>query len=252
MCGRFTLRATNAEICEFFEATGNFQQKRMYNIPPGQTISIIRDIEGKRTLSGAHWGLLMKWAKDMQRGYSMINARAETITEKTSFKKPFQSRRCLIPVDGFYEWKRDHETEKTTYFIHRPDDALFAFAGIWQSWESPEGVEIDSCSIITTRPNGVMEKIHDRMPVILPISAYDRWLTTPPEKSSTLTSLLVPCPDKELTAYQVSSLVNKATNESEKCIEPFVPVEICDDTNYFKAQKRLERKKRESLFPDED
>lgn len=253
MCGRTTLRANAAEIREFFEATGNFKQKRMYNIPPGQTISIIRDIDGKRKLSGAYWGLLEKWAKVKARGDGWSNARAETITEKQAFARCFKLRRCLIPADGFYEWKRTYSKHKETYFFHRPDDGLFAFAGIWQTWESPGGDEIDSVALITTNPNPMMERIHDRMPVILPVSAYDRWLQTPPEKSDSLQSLLIPCPENELEVLRVSPFVNNARDEYEdpRCIEPFDGTVEYEDP--FKPKKVKKGSKAEqSLFPMEE
>lgn len=219
MCGRYTLRVTQAELREFFRAIGEFQQRRMYNIAPSHTVAIIREQGGVRTLSGVHWGLIPFWAKESKIGYSMINARSETVATKPSFREPFKKRRCLIPIDGFYEWKRE-EQENQPFFIHRQDDGLFAFAGLWDSWQAPDGHTIESCSIITTEPNQMMSKIHDRMPVILPISAYDAWLNTPPEKSAGLKSLLVPLPEGELTCHPVSKLVNKPTNDVPQCIEP--------------------------------
>jgi len=223
MCGRFTLRISPENLREIFRASGEFHQRHLYNIAPSQTVAMIRSLDGQRTLSGAHWGLIPFWAKESKVGYSMINARAETVTTKPSFREPFKKRRCLIPVDGFYEWRRVGK-EKTPYFIHRADDAPFAFAGLWDGWKPPQsGETIESCSIITTTPNEMMAQIHDRMPVILPESAYEEWLTTPPEQASTLTRLLVPLPDGELTCHIVSRLVNKPTNDVPRCVEPDSP-----------------------------
>jgi len=242
MCGRFTLRVSPVELREFFRAVGEFHQRHLYNIAPSQTVAIIREQEGQRTLSGVHWGLIPFWAKESKVGYSMINARSETVASKPSFREPFRKRRCLIPVDGFYEWKREGK-EKQPFFIHRPDNGIFSFAGLWDSWKAPDGHTIESCSIITTTPNAMMAEIHDRMPVILPVAAYETWLTAPPEQASSLASLLVPLPDGELTCHSVSKLVNKPMNDVPQCIKPDEQYGICDDTAYFRACVQ-EREKR--------
>lgn len=237
MCERFTLRVSPADLRKFFEAVGDFIGRPSFNIAPSQTIPIIRLQEGQRTLSGVYWGLIPSWSKDSKSAYSMINAPSETVTEQRSFAVPFNERRCLIPVDGFYEWKREGK-EKQPFFIHRPDNGIFSFAGFWDSWKSPDGQIIESCSIITTTPNSMMAEIYDRMPVILPVSAYDVWLRTPPEESASLKSLLIPLRDGELSCYPVSKLVNKPTNNLPQCIEQSRPGQNNDYTFFESYEKR--------------
>jgi putative SOS response-associated peptidase YedK len=151
--------------------------------------------------------------------YRLINARSDTVATKPSFRSAFKKRRCLIPADGFYEWKK-LDKGKQPYFIHMRDDEPFAFAGIWEAWDNPDdGKEVQSCTIITTDANALMKTIHDRMPVILPASAYDRWLDSDP-KLDTLQALLCPYKAQDLEAYPVSTYVNSPKNRGPKCLEP--------------------------------
>jgi putative SOS response-associated peptidase YedK len=170
-------------------------------------------------LAMLRWGPIPSWAKDANIGNRLINARADTVAAKPSFRSAFKRRRCLVPADGFYEWKRDGKV-KQPFFIHRKDEEPFAFAGLWERWENPEdGKEVQSCSLITTEANELMAPIHDRMPVILAESAYDRWLDLD-EPVSDLQSLLKPFPANELAAYPISTYVNSPKNQGPKCIEP--------------------------------
>ncbi len=222
MCGRFSLVADPDDLREAFpwlnlptSAAGP-----RYNIAPSQPVAVIPN-DGKNQLDFYLWGLIPSWAKDPSIGNRMINARAETLGEKPSFRIAFRRRRCLIPADGFYEWKAEPgKKAKTPLYIHMKSDKPFAFAGLWESWNPPDGSNILSCTIITTEPNSLMQKIHNRMPVILPPSDYDLWLTAGEVDPSRLAALLRPYPAEEMTAYPVSTLVNSPANDLAACIEP--------------------------------
>jgi putative SOS response-associated peptidase YedK len=167
------------------------------------------------------WGLIPSWAKDPAIGSRMINARGETLAEKPSFRSAFRRRRCLIPADGFYEWQQvpGHKT-KTPMYIRLKSGEPFAFAGLWESWNAPDGSNILSCTIITTSPNALMQPIHNRMPVILPASAYAQWLEPGEQNPADLQPLLQAYPPEEMTAYPVSTLVNRPENDVAACIQP--------------------------------
>ncbi len=221
MCGRFTLT---------LEAAVLQQQLRLiqvpeewiprYNISPSQNIAVIRDLDEPK-IDMLRWGLIPFWAKSMDVAYSMINARAETISEKPSYKQSFKSRRCLIPADGFYEWKKspDKKVPSTPFYIKLKSDPLFFFAGIWDAWKQPSTEEtIESCTIITTTPNSLLAPIHDRMPVILDRSTAWEWLKPRPEPE--LKEMLKPFDSCLMMAYPVSRLVNSPSNDSVLCIQP--------------------------------
>jgi len=174
MCGRFALYSSFTAIKEYADIlfeTGEIDPS--YNIAPGQIISTIIQKDGKNLLEPCKWGLIPFWVKDPKIGYRMINARAETITEKASYKYAFKRRRCLIPVNGFYEWRKD---DKQPFYIHLKDRDIFTLAGIWEDWSSDDGSQIRTCSIITTEPNELMQQIHTRMPVILSRESERLWL----------------------------------------------------------------------------
>ncbi|HEX8396389.1 MAG TPA: SOS response-associated peptidase, partial [Pyrinomonadaceae bacterium] len=179
MCGRFSLGATDADILAEFKASrqqAEEYQKR-FNIAPSQIVAAVRQIESDRILSGLKWGLIPSWAKEESIGNRMINARAESITEKPSFKNAFKSRRCLIPASGFFEWKRAGDKGKQPFYFYLKDKPVFGFAGLWESWIDKEtGEETESCTIITTEANDVLKPVHDRMPVIIKPENYEFWL----------------------------------------------------------------------------
>jgi putative SOS response-associated peptidase YedK len=219
MCGRFTL-ATDLEQLEerfsFHAATLAF--KPHYNIAPSQQILAVISTEERR-VGLLRWGLIPSWAKDQSMGDRMINARAETVAEKPSFRRALQKRRCLILADGFYEWRKEGKT-KTPMYIRLKSHAPFGFAGLWETWKSPEGEAIHSCTIITTTPNGLMESIHNRMPVILSRDAESQWLDRTIEGPDRLLPLLAPYPADAMEAYAVSSAVNSPRNDAAVCIQP--------------------------------
>jgi putative SOS response-associated peptidase YedK len=170
-------------------------------------------------MSIQRWGLVPHWAKDIKIGYKMINARSETILEKPSFRTAFKKRRCLIPADGFYEWKKEGADNKAKQPFHfgMKDDSLFAFAGIWEQWKSPEGTVLETCAILTTTPNELVADVHDRMPVILPPTQYELWLSAEPERVAQLQNLLVPFAADAMKRYPVSSMVNSPKNDLAAC-----------------------------------
>ncbi len=208
MCGRFSLSAPSEEIGALFGLEALAARAPRYNIAPTQTVAAVRQEGGARRLVELRWGLVPGWAKDDAIGARLINARAETLSEKPSFRGAFKARRCLIPADGFYEWQKTGKGRaKQPFHLRRPDGKPFAFAGLWERWT--RGAEpLESCAIITTEANGLLRPIHDRMPVILGPESFDTWLGEPAPDPAALAALLRPCPDDLLTAVPVSTAVN--------------------------------------------
>jgi len=221
MCGRFTLTVDPAELQDSFGGV-IFPTKfaPRFNIAPSQPLLAISN-DGANTADFFIWGLIPMWAKDPSIGSRLINARGETVAEKPSFRGSFKYKRCLILADGFYEWKPNPgKKTKTPYFIHMKDRKPFAFAGLWDSWESPDGSSIKTCTIITTEPNELMAPIHNRMPVILHTRNYTKWLDASPQTPENLLPLIKPYPADEMSAYPVSTLVNKPSNDSAELVVP--------------------------------
>ena len=223
MCGRFALAVDINQLIKAYgispEHANNHNLSPRYNITPSQEIvGVCQTEDGIRTLNSFRWGLIPHWAKDSSIGAKMINARAETVAEKPSFRVPFRSRRCLVPASAFYEWIRA-EKEKLPYCIRRRDKTPMAFAGIWESWNGPEG-PIQSCSILTTASNKVLEPIHQRMPAILSAEDFDQWLDIMNNKPDQLTPLLKPCAEDLLEAYRVDQRVNNPRNDGSECLAP--------------------------------
>ena len=216
MCGRFSLITISEFLSNRFNVTIEEELVPRYNIAPSQNIPIITNVNPGKLIM-ARWGLVPHWAKDKSVGYSMINARAETLLEKSSYKMPFQRQRCLIPADGFYEWKKT-DTKKVPYRITLKDQKVFAFAGIYDIWKTEEE-ELLSCSIITTTPNRLVAQIHDRMPAILRQEHERLWLAeTPVARLSEVA--LVPYPPEQMKSEQISELINSPKNDSVEVIKP--------------------------------
>jgi putative SOS response-associated peptidase YedK len=219
MCGRYTLATPVEKLAEEFGIdASSVDLPPNYNVAPTQGVAAVLAENGHRRLEILRWGLIPSWADDPQIGSRMINARAETAPEKPSFRRSFRERRCLIPADGFYEWKRTSGA-KQPYYIHMKEGRPFAFAGLWESWKDDGGPEIRSCTILTTKPNALAGEIHDRMPVILPTGSYDVWLDPQADRDE-LYGLLAPYPEDEMEAYPVSRFVNSPQNNDPRCIEP--------------------------------
>lgn len=218
MCGRYTLNHTTQQITTRFQVTEPLADAQpRYNIAPSQPVLVVTE-NSPRALRAMQWGLIPSWAKDPAIGNKMINARAETLAEKPSFKTALVRRRCLIPADGFYEWQK-MGAAKQPMRIHRKDDALFGFAGLWDVWRSPEGAQIQTCTIITVGPNELMAPIHNRMPAILRAEEEAIWLSPSTQNVPELLAMLKPYPEEELEAYAVSRAVNAPTVDDPICIQ---------------------------------
>ncbi|MFW6078200.1 MAG: SOS response-associated peptidase [Gemmatimonadota bacterium] len=221
MCGRFSLATPRDVLIEAFGAPEfAFDYRPRYNIAPTQPVAaLVRDDAGAR-IGPLRWGLIPHWADDPSIGNRMINARAETVHRKPSFRSAFRRRRCLILADGFYEWARLEDGGKAPYRIRRRDERPFAFAGLWERWRpDEEGEPIHSCTIITTDARADLRDIHPRMPVILPVDDRRRWLDDDAGIDA-LRGLLRPYPDDDLEAYRVSTIVNSPRNDGPECFEP--------------------------------
>lgn len=221
MCGRFTLTLDPDELREAFDlSTMPAQWVPRYNIAPSQPLAVIVDAE-RRALEFLRWGLVPSWAKDISIGQKMINARSETITEKPSFRTAFARRRCLIPADGFYEWTkpdRSRNLPAVAHYFRRRGRQPFAFAGLWEFWQSPEGNELKTCTILTTTANPLVQPVHERMPVLFAPTQAWQWLQ--PLSASELLALLRPFPAEEMEAYPVSQAVNDPRSDDPLCIQP--------------------------------
>lgn len=223
MCGRYTLKATPEVVADQFQFEELRDAKPRYNIAPSQLVACVRLRPNSSGREGVmlRWGLIPSWAKDPAIGIKLINARAETVAEKPSFRKSFRQRRCLVLADGFYEWKKE-EKVKQPYYIRMTDDRPFAFAGLWDSWNNTTGQNLETCTLLTTIPNELLIPIHNRMPVILNPKNYDEWLDPQQQDSTQLTRLLPAYPAEGMVASPVSRLVNNAKFDDPRCIEPLV------------------------------
>lgn len=221
MCGRFTLTVDPSELRESF-ANYSFPEQHAprFNIAPTQPILAIPN-DDRMAADFFVWGLIPSWAKDPSIGSRLINARAEGLAEKPSFRGSFKYKRCLIPADGFYEWKSQPGTKtKVPHFIFLKDHRPFAFAGLWDEWYSPDGGSVRSATIITTAPNELMAPIHNRMPAILAPGDYARWLDPAPQRPEELAPLLQPLSADLMSAYPVSTLVNSPANDRPELVVP--------------------------------
>jgi len=220
MCGRFTLSLDSEQIQKAFPWVAipdNISPR--YNIAPNQPVGVLPN-DGTNRLDFYLWGLIPFWVKDISSAKRLINARAETLAEKPSFRSSFLRRRCLILANGFFEWQLQPDG-KTKYpmLVRLRSGLAFGFAGLWDVWQSPDGSEIKSCTIITTQPNELMRPIHDRMPVIIDPQNYSNWLDSNERRPETLNSFLQPFPPENMEAARVSSLVNNPKIDAPECIE---------------------------------
>ena len=235
VCGRFVSTHSAEEIASYFGATVEaVELPANFNVAPTNDILAIVDTgDGDLAVRAFQWGLVPTWAKDVKIGSSMINARSETLTQKPAFKGVFKKYRCLIPMDGFYEWQAAQpdgpvgpkgKPIKQPMFIHRADGEPIAVAGMWSAWrpkDAPEGTPwLHTCTVITTSANKTMEPVHDRMPVILPQSLWHKWLNPTETDTDALLAMLVPAPDTLLTMHKVSTDVNNVRNKGEELIAP--------------------------------
>jgi putative SOS response-associated peptidase YedK len=220
MCGRFTLSINPDELQEQFglSAPPPAELAPRYNIAPSQAVAVVANTP-ERVLELFQWGLIPSWAKDPKIGNRLINARAETLAEKPAFRTALKRRRCLVVADGFYEWKKDGQA-KTPILLKMKDDRPFAFAGLWEVWQPPDGSLLRTCTIITTEPNALVAGIHNRMPAILPPDAYDAWLQPGDVRPQDVLPLLGPFDAAQMRAVPVSTRVNNPAFDSPECVLP--------------------------------
>jgi putative SOS response-associated peptidase YedK len=221
MCGRYVITSSPAAIRALFGYPEQPNFPARYNVAPTQPIPVVRLHEGKRQFVLMRWGLIPAWVKDPKAFSLLLNARAESVIDKPAFSAAMRRRRCLIPADGFYEWK-EAGGSKQPYFIRLRSGGPFGFAGLWETWTGPNGEELDTAAIVTTTANQALSSIHGRMPVILPPEAFDMWLDCAKVDAKTATALLAPSHDDLLEAYEVSSAVNRVANDSEALLAPAV------------------------------
>lgn len=228
MCGRFVSASPPDELANYFGTQLPDQElEPNFNVAPTREIYVVRARDGHRQLSSLRWGLVPFWAKDRKIGSKMINARSETVLDKPAYRRAIRRRRCLIPADGFYEWaKVAGHKKKQPYYIHRTDGEPIVFAGVWERWSPPvgaddeleEGETLETCTILTCAPNETMAAIHNRMPVLLPPSAWDDWLADT-EDMSVIEELMVPAPDGLLTLRPVGLAVNSVRNNGPELLD---------------------------------
>ncbi len=220
MCGRFVLKDNIKTLSKNFDFDQDddvlFEPK--YNITPGQNAPIIIK-EETRKCAIMRWGLVPSWSNDPLIGFQMINARGETVAQKPSFKNSLRKRRCIVPSNGFYEWKKLDNKTKTPYYIKMKNNKPFGFAGLWDTWNK-DGANLTTFTIITTSPNELIKPIHDRMPVILKKEDEDLWLNPDIQNSDVVLHLLKPFSSDDMETYEISTYVNNPRNEGEKCIVP--------------------------------
>ncbi len=220
MCGRLIQHSPSSAYLDLFgieAALGEIPPR--YNLAPSLPILVARIASnGKRELTYLRWGLVPSWSKGPDARFSMINARAETLDQKPAYRGPFRYRRCLIPTEGFYEW-RPERGGKQPYLIRMRSGRPFALAGLWDQWQDPNGSALETCSIIVTDANPLVAPIHDRMPVILPPEIWDSWLDPHQQDTRALRSLLVPCDPSSMETYPVSRAVNNTRNDDSSLIE---------------------------------
>lgn len=219
MCGRYRLTKNGIEFEDHFDAEIGVPLPQRWNIAPTDKVGTIRQDrhEPKRMLGLMRWGLIPYWAKDISVGARAINAMSETAAEKPAFREAMRRRRCLVPADGFYEWKKLSAKEKQPYSFGMADDSLFAFAGLWERWRNPENQMIESFTILTTRANALLADVHDRMPVILRPEDYDLWLDPGVTDAARVADLLQPFDPRMMRLYPVSTRVNRVGNDDPEC-----------------------------------
>ncbi len=223
MCGRFTQQRPASELAEIFGAEPLVDDPGdRFNVAPTDEASVVVEREDRRAVTAYRWGLIPHWAKDAKVGSRMFNARAETIATSPAFRDPFARKRCLVPVDSFYEWKRDGSIRQP-FRIARLDGRPLALAGLWSGWRDPETDTVRrTFTIITTTPNRALADVHDRMPVVIADSAWDQWLDPTPVDPGELIGLLAPNEDVDLEIYPVSRAVNNVRNDGPDLIRPLV------------------------------
>jgi len=246
MCGRYASTLPPEAMRALFRYLEQPNFPPRYNIAPTQPIAIVRMAEGKRQFALVRWGLIPAWVKDPRAFSLLINARGESVNEKPAFRNAMKYRRCLVPADGFYEWKREGE-KKRPYFVRRKGGAPIAFAGLWENWMGPNGEEVETAAIVTTTASRSIAHIHERMPVIVPPEAFDFWLD-PKVDAQTAAAVIAPAPDATIEAYEVSSAVNRTANDAPMLIEPLREPEVEEPAPPKRVKKAKPDDGQASLF----
>jgi putative SOS response-associated peptidase YedK len=215
MCGRYIFTSAPEAMRQLFRYLEQPNFPPRFNVAPTQPIAIVRLVEGQRHFVLVRWGFLPSWVKDPKIFALVINARGESVIDKPAFRAAMKRRRCLIPADGFYEWQKAGD-RKRPFFIHAKSGAPLAFAGLWETWTGPNGEELETAAIVTTRANRTLDAIHERMPVIVPPEAFELWLDCTNVDATTATALIRPAPDDLLEAYEISTAVNRTANDGPK------------------------------------
>jgi putative SOS response-associated peptidase YedK len=219
MCGRYTLTSAPEALRALFRYAEQPNFPPRYNIAPTQPVPIVRFVDGKRQFALVRWGLLPSWVKDPKAFSLLINARGESVIDKPAFRAAMKRRRCLIPADGFYEWQKVGE-RKRPFFVRAKGGAPLAFAGLWESWQGPNGEEMETAAIVTTRANKTLAPIHERMPVVVPPEAFDLWLDCVNVDAMIASALIAPAREGLVEAYEVSAAVNRVANDDVRLAEP--------------------------------
>jgi putative SOS response-associated peptidase YedK len=248
MCGRYLIISSPEAIRRFFQYPEQPNFPARYNVAPTQPIPIVRLTEGRRQLALVRWGLIPAWVNDPREFSLLINARGESVNDKPAFRNAMKRRRCLIPADGFYEWK-DEGGRKRPYVVRPRGGGPIAFAGLWETWMGPNGEEMETAAIITTEASRDVAHIHHRMPVVVPPEAFDLWLD-PNADATTATALIVPAPPGLLEAYEISTAVNRVVNDSAALLDPApAQAEPATESPAAKPTKRPKKDERQtSLF----
>ncbi len=221
MCGRYVITSPPAAVRALFGYPEQPNFPPRYNVAPTQPIPLVRLTDGKRAFALMRWGLLPGWVKDPKTFSLLVNARGESVLEKPAFRNAMRRRRCLIPADGFYEWRAGAAgAPKRPYFVRPKSSGPIAFAGLWETWTGPNGEELDTAAIVTTRANRMLAAVHDGMPVIVAPEAFDLWLDCAKVDAMTAAALIAPAPESLLECYEISPAVNRVANNSAELIAP--------------------------------
>jgi putative SOS response-associated peptidase YedK len=221
MCGRYAITTAPEALRALFGYVEEPDFPPRFNVAPSQPIPVVRLLEGKRSFALLRWGLIPSWVKDPRAFSLLVNARGESVLDKPAFRNGMKRRRCLIPADGFYEWRQDGE-RKRPFFVRPRDGKPVAFAGLWEAWMGPNGEEMETVCIVTTAANRTLRAIHDRMPVVIAPDAFDMWLDTARVDAEIAAALIMPAPETLFEAYEVSTAVNRTANDSAALIAPVV------------------------------
>jgi putative SOS response-associated peptidase YedK len=219
MCARYAITSSPDAIRALFGYGERPNFPPRYNVAPTQPIPIVRVVDGKRSFALVRWGFIPAWVKDPSKFSLLVNARGESVLDKPAFRNAMRRRRCLIPADGFYDWRAG--APKRPYFVRpKTPSGPIAFAGLWETWTGPNGEEVDTAVIVTTKPNRTLAPIHDRMPVVVAPEAFDLWLDCARVDATMAVALITPAPESLLEFYEVSFAVNSAANDDRRLIEP--------------------------------